>query len=146
MANATNQLVWWSLVVSLLVYLGVAHVVALEAGSASASAPLLRSLFALIGLGVAFGTIAYRRQALVEPIRSGRLDPRSGEGQQTAFRVLVVNLALSESVGIFGLVLALLSGDPRQSWPFVVGALILMFVHRPTASDLVPPASGASLP
>jgi hypothetical protein len=45
---------------------------------------------------------------------------------------------LSESVGIYGLVLALLSGYPGYSVAFTCVALVLMYVHRPTARDLTP--------
>jgi hypothetical protein len=141
MATATNRTLWWSLVVSLLIYAVVAHVAALPRDPEASLLVLFGGLAALSG-GIAVGTLVYRRRALVEPIRRGELDLSSPEGQQKAFQPYIVNLVLSESVGIYGLVLAFLSGRGAYSLPFIGLALVLMFAHRPTASDLAPPLGG----
>jgi hypothetical protein len=88
------------------------------------------------------GTVILRRRALVGPIQSGRLNLTTPEGQARAFTPFILNLVLSESVGIFGLLLAFLSGQPVYSIVFSAGALFLLFVHRPNAPDLVAPLSG----
>ncbi len=82
-----------------------------------------------------------RRRAPGGPIQAGALDPTTPEGMQKALPPFVVNLALSESIGIQGLVLALMSGRPAACLPFVAGELVLLYIHRPTASDLQPPAA-----
>ncbi|MBW2421929.1 MAG: hypothetical protein JRH19_25565 [Deltaproteobacteria bacterium] len=112
MANFTNRILWWCLVL-------------------------------VISIGIGAGSLLYRRHALSGPIQSGKLDPSRPEGLEKAFLPFMINLVLSESVGIFGLVLSFLSGQPAYSIAFAAGALVLMYLHRPTARDLVPPISGS---
>jgi hypothetical protein len=141
MASLQNRVLWWALVVSLLVYTGVAHILEVPPSDA-VPIELLASSFVLLSAGVAVGSLAYRRHALSGPIQSGKLDPATPEGRQQALQPFIMNLVLSESVGIYGLVLALLSGNPVFSIGFSSAALVLMFLHRPTAPDLSSPVSG----
>jgi hypothetical protein len=122
------------------VYVVVAHV-AQVAPSPNAPVSLLLPVFAGVSGAIAAGTIVFRRRALAGPIQAGRLDPSTPEGFQAAFTPFILNLVLSESVGIYGLVLAFLSGQPLYSIVFSAAAIALMVVHRPTAPDLVPPIS-----
>ncbi len=140
MANLTCRILWWALVVSLLVYVVVAHVAQVRPNP-NADVSLLLPVFAVLSGAIAVGTIIFRRRALSGPIQAGRLDPSTPEGLQAAFTPFILSLVLSESVGIYGLVLALLSGQPVYSVAFSAAAIALMFVHRPTAPDLVPPIS-----
>lgn len=140
MANPTCRILWWTLVVSLLIYVLVAHVVDV-APNPSAPISLLLPVFTGLSLAIAAGTVILRRRALSEPIQAGRLDPSTAEGLAAAFTPFILSLVLAESIGIFGLVLAFLSGDPSYSVWFSAGAIALLFVHRPTARDLVPPLS-----
>jgi hypothetical protein len=137
MASTVNRILWWSLVISLLVYVVVAHVASVP-HNAQIPLGMLFAVFAVVSVGTAAGTLIYRRHALAGPIKRGELDPSSREGQQKAFQPFILNLLLSESVGIYGLVLALLSGEGAYSVPFVLVALALLYLHRPTAPDLVP--------
>ena len=97
--------------------------------------------FGGLSLAIGVGTVVYRRIGLVGPIQSGSLDPSTPEGLQAGFQVLIILWVLSESVGIYGLVLSFLSGNPLFSVLFSAAALALLFVHRPTAADLQPPTS-----
>ena len=144
MASMTNRILWWSLVVSLLVYVVIAHVASIPANT-QVPVPVLLAVFGALSVGVAIGSLIYRRHALSGPIQRGELDPTSPEGQAKAFQPFILNLVLSESVGIYGLVLALLSGQGAYSIPFALAALALMYAHRPTAPDLIPPLSGRDL-
>lgn len=143
MDTVTNRILWWCLVVSLVIYVVVAHVVSTRPNP-DLPAPLLMGVFAALSVGTAIGTLLYRRHALAGPIQRGSLDLATPEGQGKAFQAFILSLVLSESIGIYGLVLAFLSGRGAYSIPFVVAALALMYVHRPTAPDLQSPATGAS--
>lgn len=140
MANLTCRLLWWTLVVSLALYVVVAHVARVAPDPHARIAVLAPVLVVVAGV-TAIGTIVFRRRALSGPIQAGRLDPSTPEGFQAAFTPFILNLVLTESIGIYGLVLAFLSGQPRYSIGFSAAAIALMFVHRPTARDLVPPMS-----
>ena len=100
-----------------------------------------------ISVATAVGTVVYRRRALVVPIQSGSFDPNTAEGLAKAFTPFILNLVLTESIAIYGLVLAFLSHKPLFAFPFALGALVLMYVHRPSAPDLAPlAASGVYRP
>ena len=141
MDNFNNRILWWTLVVSLLIYVVVAHVVQIRTEGSDDFITTLALALGLVSVGTAAGTIWYRRHALAGPIQRGEVDLSQPEGQGQAFTPFILNLVLSESVGIYGLVLTFLSGNPSYSILFVVGALALMYVHRPTAPDLQPPPS-----
>lgn len=142
MANSTNQILWGALLSSLAIYLGVAFAVA-PSQTPREDADMMG--FALLGMTftTAFASVIIRSKMLVEPIRSGEIDPRSAEGMQRAFVPFMLCLVLSEAIGIFGLVLSLLAGDPLYAVPFVAVGAALMLYHRPTARALEPPRSGA---
>ncbi|MBW2540963.1 MAG: hypothetical protein JRF15_02635 [Deltaproteobacteria bacterium] len=140
MANLTCRILWWVLIGSLVVYVAVAHV-AQVVPNQNAPISLLFPVFVALSIAIAIATIIIRRRALSEPIQAGRLDPSTPQGLQAAFTPFILNLVLSESVGIYGLVLAFLSAQPLYSAGFSAAAIALMFVHRPTARDLVPPMS-----
>lgn len=141
MANPTCRVLWWALVFSLLVYVVVAHVAQVTPNPNAPPVSVLVPVFAALSGAIAIGTIIFRRRALSGPIQAGRLDPSTPQGLQAAFTPFILNLVLSESVGIYGLVLAFLSGRPIYSIVFSAAAIGLMFVHRPTAPDLIAPMS-----
>jgi hypothetical protein len=145
MANPVNRMLWYALVTSQILYVLVAEVVKMPARDADLVA-LLVPVFAGLSLAVGAGTIVYRKRALVVPIQAGRLDPSNPEHVQRAFTPFILNLTLTESIGIYGLLLALLSGETGYCLAFGGAAIVLFFVHRPTAPDLVPPMSGMGTP
>ena len=143
MGSFTNRILWAAMVVSLIVYAAVAHIVTSQGTQESPSyLSTLVAVFIFLSVSMGVGTIHYRRRALVNPIQVGQIDLNTAAGQQRAFQPFVMNLMLSESVGIYGLVLAFLSGHGEYYLPFMAGALVLMFLHRPTASDLNPSNRG----
>jgi F0F1-type ATP synthase membrane subunit c/vacuolar-type H+-ATPase subunit K len=145
MANTTNRLIWWALFAALIVHGVVAYTVApmreVEPGQ---SVFVIFVALGVISLATAVATIFVRGRMLVRPIQSGALDPARPEDRQQAFVAFVLCVALTESIGIYGLVVAFFSANASWSLPFIGLAVLLMLVHRPTAADLRPPlvASG----
>ena len=139
MSSFINRILWFTMIVSLLIYGLVANLVV---SKISRDAPdqlaLLAGILGFQSLVIAVGTLVYRRCALVNPIQSGQIDINTPAGQAKAFTPFILNLTLTQSVGIFGLVLAMLSGQAEYYYPFMVGALVLMVLHRPSASALNP--------
>jgi len=140
MDSPVNRMLWIAMMNSVVIYGVVAAFVSLPPrGEVVATLwPILAGVAAI----VAAVSMALRRRALVEPIRAGTLDPTTPAGLARAQTPFIVNLALSESVGIFGLVLSMLSGD--WTWVAAFGAcsLALLWLHRPTSPDLAPPLGG----
>ena len=140
MATLTFKVLWASLCAA---QLGYVLVIVLQQETSQPSSPPEALFLALlvIAIGTGLGTVIYRRRALVDPIRSGELDLNTPAGAGRAFTPYILNLVLTESVGIYGLVLSSLSHDPKYVIGFATGSLILMYVHRPTAPELQPPLS-----
>ncbi len=128
------------LVASLLVYVGVVYV---KAPPYNPEFPIgeLLAAFAAVSVISGVGSLVYRRTALSGPIQRGEVDPRTEDGLKVLFRPFLINLAISESVGLYGLSLAFVSGQRTLVFPFVAAGLVLMYAHRPTAPDLAPPTS-----
>jgi hypothetical protein len=139
-ANATNRILWWALLVALGIYVAMAHLVTLPASGPAPVATLLPAFIA-VAVAVAIGSLLVRRRLLAGPIQSGEIDPATPAGLQRAIPPFIINLALSESVAILGLVLSLLSGRPIYSLLFAAASACLFWVHRPTAPDLNPPSA-----
>jgi hypothetical protein len=140
MANPTNRILWLALVFSQIAYMAVAAVVHIPPNAEAAA--VLVPVLSVLAPAVAAGTVVYRRRALVEPIRSGALDPSTPEGLARASTPFLLNLVLSESIGIYGLLLTFFSGELGWMLAFGAGALGLLWLHRPTAPELVPPPRG----
>ncbi len=143
MATSTYKALWAALCVAQLAYV---LMIVLQQETEQAISPPGALLLALlvIAAGTGLGTIVYRRRALVNPIRSGELDLNTPAGAERAFGPYIVNLALTESIGIYGLILSSLSDDPKYVIGFATVSLTLMYVHRPTAPELQPPLSSGS--
>jgi hypothetical protein len=121
-------IIWFALLSALGVYVGLAFTSApTPATPPESSLPtLLATLAVVIG-----GTSVMLRPLLFGGLKSGRVELNSMAGGQKLLTGNIICFALSESVGIFGLVLAF-QGYPQESWwVFFVAAAALMFIHLP---------------
>ena len=144
MKNPIARILWYALLFSQVVYLYVPTRLAGGSTASPESVDRISLVLAAVAIGVGVATLIVRRRMLVAPIQTGQLDPDTPEGFQKAFVPFILNLALTESIAIHGLVIALLSREPVRAWPFAVAAFALMFWHRPTAPDLSPPAGSGT--
>jgi hypothetical protein len=135
------RILWFALLLSQVIYLVVASVLPGDPASSPASVSVISLALAIVSIGIAALTLVMRRRALVAPIQAGQLDPNTPEGHQRAFVPFIINLVLTESIAINGLVIALLSREPQRAYPFAIAGFALMYWHRPTAPDLSPPAA-----
>ena len=137
-------ILWGSLVTSLIVYLGIALAgVGLQSGepSASGSWQLLAAILGVLAGGVAVGTFVLRSALLTRPVRAGVVDPSTPAGAQRIQTAYIVVWVLSEAVGIWGLVLWLLSASWSLFLPFLAGSALLLLLHAPRAANHTRPAS-----
>ncbi len=143
MANFTNRLIWWALIVSIGVYAVAAYAIAGTVGPRDRTqVHILTAALGLVSTTIGMATIFIRGRMLVGPIKRGELDPRTPAGRKRAFMPFILCLVLSESIGTYGLVMAMFSGSPLYAGPFLVISTLLLLIHRPTAPELVPPSSG----
>ncbi|MBT8450980.1 MAG: hypothetical protein KJO40_03320 [Deltaproteobacteria bacterium] len=117
------RILWAALFASTLIYLLVLEVVELQSGSSWET--LLYPL--------AFASVATAGASLIAP----RMLRRGGGHNSTVthdrdLTILIVALALAESIAIFGLVLGFLGAPATVVVPFFAAAWILMIIRFPT--------------
>ncbi len=106
--------------------------------------PLFAQVLVAISLLVASGTIVARRSLLLRPLLTGRLSLNTRKGVARFSAVSLVIWVLSESIGIYGLVLYMMSGDVRYLYSFLVAAALLLAYHAPRTTGLpVGPPAGS---
>lgn len=128
----TPQLLWilWgSMLVSLAIYGFIPFFVAWEHETPGSDALVI----ALGGVAVstAVATFVLRRLLLAAPIANRSLDPSTPAGRARIFQAHLFCWVLSESVGLYGLVLFFLYGSRPLLYGFLAGAFVLMLLHAP---------------
>jgi hypothetical protein len=124
-------LIWASLVGALAVYGLIPVFVPLPAEPSSAPQTPLTMALAIVAVGTAVASIAVRRVALVGPIHRGELDPSTESGVARFFAISLVSWALSESIGLYGLVLFFLFRVSGPLYLFLAVAFVLLLYHAP---------------
>lgn len=127
----------WAVFAALLASLGVSAYLGyslgapLRADPATAEPVLLRSVF------YALAIITFPLAKLLRHIglRLNQTMPTPTPAKSRYLANVVVSLALSESIGIYGLVLALLGDTLNSLWIFTFLAALAMFLYRPRASE-----------
>ena len=132
--NRSPQLVamviWGALLSAIFIYWGIAATSMGGNGDSSKPDASLAETLA-IAAAAASGASLMMRQVFFSGFRKGTLSLESPEGQQRFLTGNIICFALSESIGIFGLVLAL-GGHPQEDWlVFFAAAVVLMLIHIP---------------
>jgi hypothetical protein len=125
------KLVWWALLASLGIYAVLPFTEALGGSPPPAAAPALVPALGLVAAGLATLTLVIRRRWLEQPLRRGDLDLATAAGAQRFLTTCLLTWVLSESIGIYGLVLFFLTRDRRPLLSFVAAAALLLLHHRP---------------
>jgi F0F1-type ATP synthase membrane subunit c/vacuolar-type H+-ATPase subunit K len=84
-----------------------------------------------VALAAALGSIWWRRRYLDQVATRRASAPPAVELVAAQRLACLVAWAMSETVAIAGLVLALLSANPRAYPPFLAASLALFYLHRP---------------
>lgn len=133
------QIVWVALLLSLGIYAVIAYTVAKQVANGAQLAPLpaMQMAFAMISLSSV--TVAYvlSRKLLKQAI--GTDDPATlpvAKLARLAFTPWILRMAMTESVGIFGLLMAMLTGQPSSGLPFLIVSALVMLTHLPNEKAL----------
>lgn len=128
----TVFIIWGALCFSLLMYAGMLSAMTF-APTSGASEPLTR-LFALVaGIGAALSFVV--RRLLLGEFSDGRSKVGDLAARNRFVAGNIVVFALSEGVGVLGLVNGLSSGGKGETWlPFIGGSLLLLLLHIPLPS------------
>ena len=129
----TLWIIWAALLSALPLYAVVAVMVGpVSVGMADSTSLLAQALgvFALVASVIAH--LSWRKgcnAALAVPLNPGDAETNL----QAEQRHFITAWALNQSIGVYGLVLALL-GSPLTVWPLFIGSATLLFlIHRPVS-------------
>ena len=143
----TLWVIWGAMLGSLFIYIVVCHVLGEEIRGDFAEPGFPFKLFRNILYGVVaveLLIIYYLRKFMLKgrpstakadmPGRSSSLNKLSFVGQYTA--IIIISLAIADSIGIYGLVLYLLGGDFKTLYTFIIVSALAMVFYRPRREEL----------
>ena len=142
----TLWLIWAALLVSLLMYIFLCHQPGVGFKSVEGSnfpIGLLRNIF--FGLGAVALLIGYFMRKSMLSIRTGISKQKPVERMvkwnappfiAKYATVVIVSLALSESIGIYGFVLFILGDSFKILYTFIAVSALAMFFFRPKKEEL----------
>lgn len=139
------RIIWGALAGSLAVYLLVCKLIEDQLKPVGSDFPLETLKNALFGVAVlTFFIIYYVRKAMLKASVRGSanvlVQNQSSQIQNPAavkyLTAIIVAMALSESIGIYGLVLFFLSKDSMVLYQFITMSAISMFYYRPRKEEL----------
>jgi hypothetical protein len=128
--------VWACLVISLFIYGAIPLLLQPPPVPPPPPQAILIGALAFVGLMTAAATILLRRFAILQPAQSGTLDITTEAGAARFFTISLLAWVLSESIGIYGLVLFLLYRVPALLYPFLSAAVLLLIFHAPRTGSL----------
>jgi len=142
----TLWIIWAAIMGSLLIYVFLCHQFGDEIRQDTGEnfpLPLMRNIFYGIAIIMLFQTHFLKRfllsgtpvGTLSESVKSG---PHSNQPPFLAkySTALIVSLALSESIGIYGFVLFLLGDDLQTLYMFIGVSALAIYVHRPKREEI----------
>jgi hypothetical protein len=142
----TLWVIWAAMLVSLFLYIVVCHILGEGFGRVEGSdlpIGLLRNILA--GMGVVVVLVAYFMRRSMLSDQRGIPQPKPVErtvGWNTIpcvakyVAVVIVSLALSESIGIYGFVLFLLGDGFQTLYTFIAVSALAMIFYRPKREEL----------
>jgi len=131
-------IVWAALLFSLVVYLGIMHTIPANESGADATS----MLYILIGTSVIFlfiGNFCYKKALSRYAAFKSDLKLNYAKHNKdsiakdlgSGFVMYIISLALTESIGLYGLVYYMISGQRNTAHLFFAVAMITMFLYGP---------------
>ncbi len=141
----TINIIWGAMLFCLVIYLYVCHLLKenMQPGvSADFPLALFRNILLLVSVGAFFVAVFMRRTMLkVKPGDASAASLELSQCQQHPatgryLTAIIVSLALSESIGIYGVVIWFMSMDFQSLYLFVFISAIAMIYFRPKMEEL----------
>jgi hypothetical protein len=139
---------WWLMAASVVIYVGVAHLLEADWHGAAPVEPevlrYIRLLLQAVTVVILVATPYMRRRILGKPVFPQGQEAVSRPGSagpvtQSARRHVtaqIVSVALSEQIGLFGLVLFVLGDSFRTLYLFAAVSIISMIAYLPRAGAI----------
>lgn len=137
----TLKVIWFAMLFSLVVYLLVAMQIGdtVKVSMEPAVVAILRGAFFFLSFIILFVTKFIRKMVLSAKGGSANRPAQSLSHPilQKYTTTMMISLALSESIGIFGFVLFLLGKDALDLYVLIAISAAAMFIYRPKKDELV---------
>jgi len=142
----TLWIIWAAMLGSLLIYVFICHQPGVgfkSVGGSDFPIGLLRNIF--FGVGAATWLMAYFMRRSMLSVRAGVPKPKPGERMvkwdappfiAKYATAVIISLAFSESIGIYGFVLFLLGGGFKTLYTFIGISALAMVFYRPKREEL----------
>ncbi len=136
MVNQTRWAIWAAMAVSLIIYLCIPLIVpAPPMAYETTDFGVLFTAVGVVAVLTSVASVVLRRALLIQPLRTGVLDPESIEGAQRMTQGFILTWALSEAVAIYGVFLYVLTRQVQLMVPFIAMSAALLVVHAPRPVD-----------
>jgi hypothetical protein len=142
----TLWVIWAAMLLSLLAYMFICHQPGVgfkNIGGSDFPIGLLRNIF--FGAGAAAWLMAYFMRRSMLSVRAGISNPKPAERLikwdappyiAKYATVVIVSLALSESIGIYGFILFLFGGGFKTLYTFIGISALAMVFYRPRREEM----------
>lgn len=134
--NLVPMVLWAAMLMSVFIYVGVSYLTKQQ--EIQVIEPMVRWVFAFVALTSAIGSLAVS-QILMSPSKlreTLKQEARIDSLMAKYLTTFILRLALSESVAIFGLVLAMMTGDFGEILPFAGASIVLIGLSYPSPNAL----------
>ncbi|OPX95454.1 MAG: hypothetical protein A4E62_02670 [Syntrophorhabdus sp. PtaU1.Bin002] len=137
----TLKIIWLAMLMSLVVYLFVGLYVgtSVQLSINEDSLDILKVILYMLSFAILMATRIVRRLIL-----EGKRHYAAGTSQTSALQryltAMIVALTMSETMGIFGLVLFLLGKNPMDLYLLVAVSAAAMIMYRPRKEEIIIPA------
>ena len=136
----TLKVIWSAMLMSLAIYLFVGLQIAANVQSSMTDETfgMLKMVLYIIALAILIVT-RYVRKLILSGKGQNRLPTRATRhpALQTYTTATILALAMSESIGIFGLVLFFLGKNPMDLYLLILVSAAAMFMYRPSKEELL---------
>jgi hypothetical protein len=134
--NLVPLVMWGAMLSSVFLYIGISYMT--QRQEVTEIDPMFRWVLAFMGLFTGLMSLAVFpiMMPLTKLRRVLKQEHRIGALRGMFFVALILRLSLAESIAIFGLVLAQLSGDPSEILPFAGASIVLLVLSYPSPNAI----------
>jgi F0F1-type ATP synthase membrane subunit c/vacuolar-type H+-ATPase subunit K len=134
----TMRVIHFALIASLLIYCFVIHMITGGDNPSIVNLDINPLIYAFSSSAVFIFLISryVKKQLLLissNPLLNTEQQPQS-KPIASLFKKSILIWALDDAIGVFGLILSFLSGDPRYCYGFIALALVILLLDRPRRS------------
>jgi hypothetical protein len=138
------NIIWGAMLISLFIYLFVGLFIMdnLHTATEKNAIDTLRNVLFAVSFGTLIATRSIRKLILYgkggrKVLNAGQPSYQSGQALSKYTTAMIVSLAMTESIGTYGLVLFILGKNQMDLYLFVLVSAATMLIYRPKRDEIV---------